>query len=530
MTMAKIKKNKRKSVKKRVVPGNDPLVEIVETPASPKRTLRLSEAMNCAGGYTQRYKFQIAQSIYSQLMTQQPGRWEPAVALLNSLISVGHGNAAQVQAYRILAVLKHSARAVAEVAAYYNFIGKKTEAIDILQEGLEQCDPSEKFLLYRVLGIVEEAMGNREAALEQYRISLEHNATNILTLYNTVKLDSRQSRDELLEKLLQIEKSGDYEQTEVPHLQFAIAYLYEGVDDDKYFHHLTKANNAVAQNPAGFFNRIQGHLQGLSKFLTREKVATFPQAKDSPRRPPIFIIAPPRSGTTLLEQILGSHADTVAVGESGAFNAAINRVVQELGDDSLYWNWDSKAQRSAQSKFDTYFHASERVAAPEDKVVIDKSIENFQLVGLIVLTWPNAKIIDLRRHPLDTILSCYHQYFASGFDRFFNLESLAWYYTLERRYMDFWQQLFPDNFITIEYENLVADQENQTRQLLEFCELPWDDACLNFHENVGSVHTVSNFQVRQPMYKKSVDKWKRFSSQLMPAIEIIERELSYKLR
>ena len=139
--------------------------------------------------------------------------------------------------------------------------------------------------------------------------------------------------------------------------------------------------------------------------------------------------------------------------------------------------------------------------------------------------FPNAKIIHTTRHPLDTCLSCFFQNFSIGQEYSFNLNHLAAFYNHYQALMNHWQTLFPEKIYTLSYEALIAQQESVTRELLNFCELPWEDQCLSFHKNKRHVATASKFQVRQPLYSNSLKRWQHYEACLQPLI----KSLQYKI-
>jgi hypothetical protein len=142
---------------------------------------------------------------------------------------------------------------------------------------------------------------------------------------------------------------------------------------------------------------------------------------------------------------------------------------------------------------------------------------NFRFVGLIHLMLPNARIIHIRRHPADTCLSCYTKLFTEGQEFSFNLQALGRFYRAYEETMAHWRAVLPPGtMLEVEYERVVADVESQTRRLLDYCGLEWDDACLRFFENDREVRTASQMQVRRPIYKSSVQRWRRYEKHLKP--------------
>ncbi|TDJ45214.1 MAG: sulfotransferase [Gammaproteobacteria bacterium] len=241
---------------------------------------------------------------------------------------------------------------------------------------------------------------------------------------------------------------------------------------------------------------------------------------------PIFVIGLPRSGSTLIEQILASHSQVEGTSElpyvdhvAGALN--LNRAdgvnypeaVRELGPAHL------------QSLGQEYLHAAKMHRTEGTPRFIDKMPNNYPSVGFIHLMLPNAKIIDARRHPLDSCLSCFRQLFARGQPFTYDLTDIGEYFLEYQRLMDHWHEVLPGTVLTVQYEDMVTDFENQVRRLLEYCELPWEDACINFHETERPVRTASSEQVRQPIYSKSINYWRNYEQYLGELIEVLEPSL-----
>jgi hypothetical protein len=238
---------------------------------------------------------------------------------------------------------------------------------------------------------------------------------------------------------------------------------------------------------------------------------------------PIFVIGLPRSGSTLIEQILASHSQVEGTSELpyiGHATASLNlnradgvnypEAIRELGP--MHFESLGKGYlRAAQ------MHRTEGAAR-----FIDKMPNNFPSVGFIHLILPNAKIIDARRQPMDSCLSCYRQLFARGQTFTYDLTDIGEYFLEYQRLMDHWHQVLPDRVLTVQYEDVVLDFETQVRRLLEYCELPWEDACLRFYETDRPVRTASSEQVRQPVHSKSIGFWRNYEDKLDELKTVLE--------
>ena len=238
---------------------------------------------------------------------------------------------------------------------------------------------------------------------------------------------------------------------------------------------------------------------------------------------PIFIIGLPRSGSTLLEQILASHSQVEGTGELPYVPRVANSLNSNRADGINYPEAVRELGlanfRSLGEDYLAYARQHRRSDTPR---FIDKMPNNFPQVGFISLILPTARIIDARRHPLDACLGCYRQLFAKGQNFTYDLTEIGEYYLQYQRMMDHWAAVLPGRVLTVQYEEVVADFENQVRRLLEFCGLPWEDACLRFYENERPIRTPSAEQVRQPIYDRSVGYWRNYAQYLDELITAIE--------
>jgi tetratricopeptide (TPR) repeat protein len=240
---------------------------------------------------------------------------------------------------------------------------------------------------------------------------------------------------------------------------------------------------------------------------------------------PIFILGMPRTGTTLVERILDSHPQVQSLGERNDFSLELIRRVRSGRLPAAASRVDFVAQTATVDFAALGAAYVESVATARDGSprFIDKLPFNYLYAGLIHLALPHARIINLQRHPLDTCYAVYKQLFKDAYPFSYDLEELAQYYVAYHELMQHWNAVMPGVILTVRYEDVVADLETSTRALLEYCGLPWDDACLRFHENRRASTTASATQVRQPLYDSSVGKWRHVERQLQPVRAILAR-------
>jgi len=240
---------------------------------------------------------------------------------------------------------------------------------------------------------------------------------------------------------------------------------------------------------------------------------------------PIFIVGMPRTGTTLVERILGSHSQVYAAGELGNFATVLMQQVRTLAGDEQP-NRDELVRLSASVDFrklgDDYVESTRPFTGKTPRF-IDKLPLNFLYIGLIHRALPNATIINVKRDPLDTCYAVYKQLFVDAYPFSYNLDELGRYYAAYEHLMQHWNTTLPGAVYTIRYERLVEDFEFEVRRLLEYCHLDFEDACLRFHENRSASTTASSVQVRQPVYRSSVGRWRYYRRELGPLIATLQR-------
>ena len=239
---------------------------------------------------------------------------------------------------------------------------------------------------------------------------------------------------------------------------------------------------------------------------------------------PIFVLGLPRTGTTLVERIIGSHSQVYAAGELNNFAIKFTRAIADQ-TEAREPTKGEMVRLSLQLDFralGSSYIESTRPRTGQKAHFIDKMPQNYLYCGLISRALPNAKIILLDRNPMDSCYAMYKTMFTGAYPFSYELGDLGAYYLAYRRLIDHWNQVLGDRMLIVRYEDLVTDTELTAQRLLEYCDLPWEDACLDFHSNAAPTGTASAVQVRQPVYSSSVDKWRIYASQLRPLTEVFE--------
>ena len=309
------------------------------------------------------------------------------------------------------------------------------------------------------------------------------------------------------------------------HFMFTLGKAHEDVREfDRAFEYYDKACRTQRMRIA--YDPVDTEVmhQRIRKVFNPQLLAGAPAVPAAADTVPIFIVGLPRSGSTLIEQILASHSQVEGTAELPDLARVISEITRrypELKYPEAVASLDAGELRALGAM---YLERTRRHRSGKP-FFTDKMPNNFSGIGLIRLILPQAKIIDARRHPLDSCLGSFKQHFALGQSFSYDLVELGEFYLEYRSIMRHWHEVLPGQVLEMRYEELIRDQELQTRRLLDYCGLQWEEACLRFHETERPVRTASSEQVRQPLYSSSVNHWRNFRGHLGPLIEVIGTEL-----
>jgi tetratricopeptide (TPR) repeat protein len=327
-------------------------------------------------------------------------------------------------------------------------------------------------------------------------------------------------------------------------LHFTLGYLLDRSGAyDKAFEHFRQGNaihRRKFQESGTAFDPVE-HTRFVDRIMTVFSSQYFKRLHGHgiETELPIFIVGMPRSGTTLVEQILSHHPQVYGAGEIDDLSRLVKGLPARLGTRA---NFPESALEMDGNRLhvvgEAYLNGLRRRAEArtgsggEDEIlrVTDKMLENYMYLGLAVVLFPRARIIYCRRDPRDVCVSCFFAFFG-GMSFAWDLGDLGRYYRDHERLMAHWQSVLPAQILEVVYEDLVQDQKPVSRRLLEFCGLPWDERCLKFHENRRPVRTLSKLQVRQPIFASSVGRWRHYAAHLGPFLEAFElRTSNFELR
>lgn len=381
-------------------------------------------------------------------------------------------------------------------------------------ENAHRLDPEDTDTLYN-LAMARAQLGESDAARGHFEalLALAPDHADALGMLGEM---SSQATEAELERFRAIADSGDASPDDRARAEFGLGKIHDQRGEhDLAFAHYAAAND-IRRDAGGPPMDVGTLFDSIEAAFTRETFQRSPP-RGSESELPVFIVGMPRSGTTLVEQILSSHPGVHGAGEL----PHVGEYVGQLSGDGGGYLDPARLDGARLASLAEDYLARLQVPGGGASRVTDKAPLNFLSLGLIALLFPNARIIHVHRHPLDTCLSCYFNNLVEV--RFsFDLDMLGAYYTRYVSLMDHWRDVLPMDILDVRYESLVENQEAISREMISFCGLDWHADCLAFHRNDRPIKTASMFQVRRPMYASSVGRWKAYEKHLGPLIRRLE--------
>lgn len=456
---------------------------------------------------------------------------------------------------RALAHDPHHAGILAQKARSEIALLRRAEAVRSA-EAASALNPKDAFTL-DTLGVVYSRAGLHDKATAFYRKATEAAPDNAAYHYNLgaalqfigqmdaariayrkcLEIDPEETR--ALAAIVQITKQTS-EDNAVPELETVFARIEQNADDAlRIGHALAKTHEDLGQPEQAmhWLARAKARKWAAVKhdpafddavFEAAEKTAALPLSGGHEGEAPIFIVGMPRTGTTLVDRILSSHSRVTSAGELADFGLCLKRLSGTPSKYVLDPETLAAATRLDLAALGQAYCTQVRETLGLTGRFIDKLPLNAMYAPIILSALPQARLICLRRHPADTVLSNYRQLFATRFsyyDYALNLEATARYYVrFDQMIRHFSETLPSDRFCEVHYENIVSDIDTEARRLLAFCDLPFEEQCLQFHQNAAPVATASSAQVREPLYTRALARWKRYEADLQPALDILEAD------
>jgi len=398
------------------------------------------------------------------------------------------------------------------------------EAIEVLDRALKKAPESPEALNF--YGVALKSVGRLDEAREYILKALKLNDSMYGAYANLNDLVdfSEGVGEELfnrMDAIFESVKNPEADQFLALHFAYAKALDDRGQHEKALDHYVTGGRMKRAQleykesDTHGFFDSIR---EAFPKEVFENRKF---EGLDEER--PVFIVGMPRSGSTLVEQILSSHPDVYGAGEVKYLARALGQLRDRFPSLPKYPEMMGKITPAQIDIVAKNYQQALAQGAGDSRRITDKLLTNYFFLGLINLMFPKAKVIHTRRDPVDTCLSGFTKLFKDDMPHSYDLAELGRYYGKYRELMEHWEKVLPEGFLTtVVYEDVVADTEKEAKRLIEFLGLPWDDKCVDFHKSDRPVKTASVAQVRKPIYKTSVQRWKKYGAGLQPLVEAID--------
>ena len=372
---------------------------------------------------------------------------------------------------------------------------------------------------YNNIGLAEKELNKTDNAIKAFEKALSIDPNFASAYYNLSRFKHYTLSKEQVKKMQLLLSTDSVNQSDLIYINFALASANEGFgNQDDFFKYLHEANHLRKKE----LNYSFGTSQKLFSIIYE----IFTEVPNSIKKPlkinvstkrPIFILGMPRSGTSLVEQIISSHASVYGAGELSTLMKLLYPILKDRLSNGCDNNLSS--EKNLTLIREKYLESLAHLKTSAN-IITDKTPANFQNIGFILSIFPDAKIIHLKRDPRAICWSIYKTNWSEtsyGFS--YNINDLVKFYGLYSKLMDFWHKKFPGKIYDVCYEDLTTNQEQETKKLLEYCELDWDENCLNFHKNKRAVKTASSLQVRDKMYQGSSEAWKKYEAHIQPLID-----------
>ncbi len=456
-------------------------------------------------------RLQEAETSYRRALAIKPDFTKANHNLGVILRELGHYRQAEVCLRDVIKILPDYADAYFNLGLTLAKLNQSEEAAQNFQQAL-QINPRHTHALV-ALGNAAASLGKFSEAQDYYLQVLAIQPEN-LAAWSAIPEIRKMTVDDLawLQTSLQVLPRCGHPR-EASRYYFALGKYYDDVGDyGSAFQQYQRANELSKQLDAPYQPEREAAITDrICATFSKEKMAVLHEAASRSERP-VFIVGMPRSGTSLVEQIVASHPLVSGAGELNFWSNAMPNVSTATESEGIHFLADA------------YLNLLSSYSVNAARV-IDKAPHNFKNLGLIHTVFPQARILHLQRNPIDTCLSIYFQDFSTSFSFANDLHSLAHYYREYLRLMAHWRATIPAaQFLDVPYDALVQDQERWSRKIIDFLGLEWDPRCLDFQHTKRKVETASQWQVRQGMYKTSVERWRKYEPYLGPLLGLADAQ------
>ena len=527
---------------------------IVADAPAPQRRMAFEAEISKAAKFHKNGDPKAAESIYREILTKDPDHVEAARLLAEIAVEDKHYRDAEIFLRKALTTAPDYVRAWADLSTVQNKMGKMDDSLASAGKVVELApDKAPSHMLYAsalgqagkhqeairsyenalklspdlagafcAIGHHQKTLGLTDDAIASYRHAIAIQSIHAEAYWSLANLKTFRFEDAEVEAMEQLLSSDELPDESKSQVHNALGLEYESRREfARAFSNFAACNSIRRQSESYDPVNTESTNGRVIKMFDRE-FFTKNSGVEETAITPILVVGLPRSGSTLIEQILASHTQVDGTHEL----SDLSRVIQ-----------DKRRQKRNRLKFpllladlnpddwaalgQEYIESTELFRGDEP-FFIDKNPNNFIFVGVLRLAIPNVRIINAMRHPMDSCFGSFKQLFVSGQPFTYDLTEVGEYYLQYRRLMDHWHDVLPGFVLDVQYEEVVADLDTQVRRILDYCNLPFEEACLRFHETDRAVKTASSEQVRRPIYSSSVNLWRNYEPHLETLVHILE--------
>jgi tetratricopeptide (TPR) repeat protein len=466
-------------------------------------------------------KMDEAHQLLHRSLTLRPGHKESLVGLARILREKNLLNEAESLLHEVLKKDSQDKNALVILASVYIELSKMDEAQEIFGDILKN-DPAHVGALLGLANLKIE-MGDLKTAESFIHEALKIKEDHMQARFLLAQVKKVKPEDENIVKL-----NGFLEGPKALHshqripLYYALGKSYDDIKDfDKAFDFYARGAALKREKIQYSVEEETSQIDAIIEIVNQDFIEKFSREEMNASTLPIFVLGMPRSGTTLTEQIIASHPKVFGAGELPYFMEAMQEKATEKNGGYPYMLKDL-TEKDMKAMGNEYIRKL-RLKDKDKKFITDKMPANYLNLGLIHLILPHAKIIHVKRNPVDTCISCFTRLFYRHQDATYDLTEVGRHYANYARLMDHWRRVLPkESFFEVHYEAIVEDVEKEARKLIEYCGLPWDPSCLNFYALKRNVKTASVTQVRQPIYDSSVERWRHYEKNIGPLLKELD--------